>query len=323
MGLFGQADGFAECNRLGSLGVPFLFVISYDKSSIFVSPLSDLDSDIYYKLGAYRNFKPSPLKKSYEFTKSVIDFSEYKKAFDSVIEHIKAGDTYLLNLTFKTPIYTDLSLLEIFGASRARYKLYFKGEFICFSPEKFIEIKDNTISTYPMKGTIDISVPNAKEIILANPKELAEHIMITDLMRNDIGMVASQIRVDDFRYTESIKAGEQELLQVSSKISGTLNTNWRENIGDLLERITPAGSITGTPKKSTMNIISDTEDYDRGFYTGVFGVVDKQKLSSAVMIRFIEKDGEKLYYKSGGGVTLDSDCEAEYEEMIRKVYLPF
>lgn len=323
MAFYSKRDGFLECNRLGSLGVPFLFVISYDKSSIFVSPLSNLDSDIYYKLETYRNFKPSPLEKNYQFTKSVIEFNEYKKAFDSVIEHIKAGDTYLLNLTFKTPIYTDLSLLEIFGASRARYKLYFKGEFICFSPEKFVEIKENIISTYPMKGTIEAIITNAKEIILANPKELAEHIMITDLMRNDIGMVASHIRVDDFRYIESIKAGEQDLLQVSSKISGHLSTDWRENIGDLLERITPAGSITGTPKKSTMDIISSIEEYDRGYYSGVFGLFDGDNLTSSVMIRFVEKDDEKLYYKSGGGITLDSDCEAEYKEMICKVYLPF
>lgn len=323
MAFYSQIDGFAECNHLGLLGVPFLFVISYDKSSIFVSPLSDLDSDIYYKLGTYRNFKPAPLEKKYKFRKSVIDFGEYKKAFDSVIEHIKAGDTYLLNLTFKTPINTDLSLLEIFGASKARYKLYFKSKFICFSPEKFIEIKDNIISTYPMKGTIEANITNAKEIILANSKELAEHIMITDLMRNDIGMVASQIRVDDFRYIESIKAGEKELLQVSSKISGRLNTNWRENIGDILNHITPAGSITGTPKKSTIDIISQIENYDRGYYSGVFGLFDGANLTSSVMIRFIEQNGENIYYKSGGGITLDSDCKDEYNEMVRKVYLPF
>jgi len=323
MAFYSQTDGFAECNRLGMLGVPFLFVISYDKSSIYVSPLSDLDCDIYYKLESYRNFKAAPLEKNYQFRKSVIDFSEYKKAFDSVIEHIKSGDTYLLNLTFKTPIYTDLSLLEIFSAARARYKLYFKDEFICFSPEKFVEIIDNIISTYPMKGTIEANEANAEKIILNNPKELAEHIMITDLMRNDISMVASHIRVDDFRYIESIKAGEHELLQVSSKISGYLSADWRGNIGDILERITPAGSITGTPKKSTMDIISNLENYDRGYYSGVFGVFDGENLASSVMIRFIEKDGEKLYYKSGGGITLDSDCESEYDEMVRKVYLPF
>jgi para-aminobenzoate synthetase component 1 len=214
-------------------------------------------------------------------------------------------------------------LYEIFGAARAKYKLYFKGKFICFSPEKFIEIRNDTISTYPMKGTIDATLPNPKETILNNPKELAEHIMITDLMRNDIGMVANGIRVDEFRYVESIKAGEQELLQVSSKISGKLDTNWQSKIGDILEQVTPAGSITGTPKRKTTQILSLVEDYDRGFYTGVFGIVDGDTLISSVMIRFMEENDGELYYKSGGGITLDSDCESEYEELNRKIYLPF
>ncbi len=323
MPFFSQTEGFAECNRLGSLGKPFLFVISYDKSSIFVSSLDELDSDIYYKLGTYRNFSPKPLTKSYNFTKHIVDFAKYKKSFDSIIWQIEAGNSYLANLTFKTRIDTDLSLYEIFGAARAKYKLYFKGQFICFSPEKFIEIQNDTISTYPMKGTIDANTTNAKDTILNNPKELAEHIMITDLMRNDIGMVANQIRVEDFRYIESIKAGEQELLQVSSKISGKLSSNWRNGIGDLLCKITPAGSVTGTPKKSTVDILSKIEDYERGFYTGVFGIVDNDTLVSSVMIRFIERDNDDLYYKSGGGITLDSDCESEYAEMARKIYLPF
>lgn len=323
MPFFSQIDGFVECNRLGSLAVPFLFVISYDKSSIFVSPLDELDEDIYYKLGSHRNFKPQPLGKSYRFTKSIVDYGDYKTAFDRVIEEIRAGNSYLLNLTFRTPISTDLSLYEIFGASKAKYKLYFKGQFICFSPEKFIEIADDKISTYPMKGTIDASVPNAKEIILENLKELAEHIMITDLMRNDLGMVGEQIRVDEFRYVESIKAGAKELLQVSSKISGKLAPNWGEHIGDLLSNITPAGSITGAPKRKTTEILSVIENYDRGYYTGVFGICEAHKLISSVMIRFIEDIDGELYYKSGGGITADSDCQSEYEELNRKIYLPF
>ena len=72
-----------------------------------------------------------------------------------------------------------------------------------------------------------------------------------------------------------------------------------------------------------MEIIADTENYDRGFYTGIFGVFDGKSLRSGVMIRFIEEDNGTLLYKSGGGITIDSDARSEYEELIDKIYLPF
>ena len=152
---------------------------------------------------------------------------------------------------------------------------------------------------------------------------MAEHVMIVDLMRNDLGIIGKNIKVVSFRDVEKIKAGEKELLQVSSKITATLSTNWKNNIGDILNKLLPAGSITGTPKKSTVNIINEVENFERDFYTGVFGVFDGKSLRSGVMIRFIEKENEKLYYKSGGGITIDSDTKSEYEELIDKIYLPF
>jgi para-aminobenzoate synthetase component 1 len=151
---------------------------------------------------------------------------------------------------------------------------------------------------------------------------MAEHVMIVDLMRNDLGRLGTNIQVKKFRYVEKIKAGNKELLQVSSEITATLPENWRNNLGDILNKLLPAGSITGTPKKSTVDIIARIEDYNREFYTGVFGIFDGENLYSAVMIRFIERENEKLYYKSGGGITLDSSAKSEYEELIDKIYLP-
>ena len=310
-------------NKLGQKREPFLFVLSYDLKEKFVQPLASLDDDILFKIGNQRNYVQTPLKKSYFLEKNSLSFEEYKKALEKVLEEIREGNTYLLNLTFKTPIQSNLSLKEIFTYARAKYKLYFRDKFICFSPEKFIEIEENTISTYPMKGTIEASIPNAKEKILANEKEMAEHVMIVDLMRNDLGIVAKKIKVEQFRYVDKIKAGDKELLQVSSKISAQLPHDWRDNIGSLFERLLPAGSITGTPKISTVNIIDKIENYKRGFYTGVFGIFDGENLYSAVMIRFIEKNGNKLFYKSGGGITIDSDARSEYKELIEKIYLPF
>jgi para-aminobenzoate synthetase component 1 len=172
-----------------------------------------------------------------------------------------------------------------------------------------------------MKGTIDASIHLAKKTILDNEKEMAEHVMIVDLMRNDLGIVGSNIKVENFRYVEKIKAGNKELLQVSSKITATLPSNWQENIGNILNNLTPAGSVTGTPKRSTVNIINNIENYNRGFYTGIFGIYDGKCLNSAVMIRFIEQEPNGLVYKSGGGITLDSSVTSEYKELIDKIYL--
>lgn len=315
--------GFAHINTLAKTRTPFLFIISFDQKKIFAQALDALDDDIYYKLEDWRNYPLKKRTKDFTFSKFPVDFSTYKKALDRVLEEIRSGNTYLLNLTFETPIESSFSLREIFTYAKAKFKLYFKDQFICFSPERFVEINNNTIATYPMKGTIDASLPHAKETILSDAKEMAEHVMIVDLMRNDLGIIGSDVKVEKFRYLETIQAGEKKLLQVSSKITATLPDDWKDNLGTVLQQLLPAGSITGTPKKSTMNIIKHIENFDRGFYTGVFGVFDGESLRSGVMIRFIEKKESALFYKSGGGITIDSDVKSEYEELINKIYLPF
>ncbi|MEA3418696.1 MAG: aminodeoxychorismate synthase component I [Campylobacterota bacterium] len=316
-------SGITRINDLGRDREPFLFIFSYDKQKIFAKALSELDDDIFYKLEDWRNYPVQKREKSYHFSKFPIDFKRYKEALYNIHEEIRSGNTYLLNLTFKTPIETDLTLKEIFTYARAKFKLYFKGEFICFSPERFVEISNNVISTYPMKGTIEASLPDADIQILSDPKEMAEHVMIVDLMRNDLGIIGSNVKVEKFRYIDKIRAGEKELLQISSKITANLPENWKENIGDIIDKLAPAGSITGTPKKYTVEIIDAVENYERGFYTGIFGIFDGQTLRSGVMIRFIEEENGALFYKSGGGITIDSDAQSEYAELLDKIYLPF
>ena len=84
----------------------------------------------------------------------------------------------------------------------------------------------------------------------------------------------------------------------------------------------PAGSISGAPKQKTVEIIQEAESGPRGFYTGVFGYYDGKALDSGVMIRFIEKENDTFYYRSGGGITSKSDLESEYKELIQKIYVP-
>ena len=312
-----------KLNKLGSQKEPFLFVISYDLKDFYIERLSKLPQDIKYKLNSKHTSK---IKHQTTLLKEPISFVEYKKKFDFLQEQIKMGNSYLLNLTAKTKIKTEYSLDEIYEKVHSKFKLKFKKDdsnFVCFSPERFVEIKKNKIYTHPMKGTIDASIPNAQAKILGDIKEMAEHTMVVDLLRNDLSIVASKVRVDKFRYIDKINAGDKKLLQISSKISGHLEDTWHENIGDILTSLLPAGSITGTPKKKTIELLEKIEDYNRGFYTGVFGVYDGKSLDSSVMIRFIEEQDNELFYKSGGGITSDSKVELEYEELQDKIYLPF
>ncbi|MRI83393.1 MAG: aminodeoxychorismate synthase component I [Nitratiruptor sp.] len=303
--------------------IPFLFVIDYAKRNLFVEPIHQLRS-IYFHTPLLRNYTPPPLVQSPRLlSKRPISFEGYRQAFHQVIAAIRAGQTYLLNLTFPTTISMDGDLEALFFTAQAKFKLYFQGRFVCFSPERFVSIdEEGIIRTFPMKGTIDASLPDAKERILADTKEMAEHTMVVDLLRNDLAMVAQRVRVTRFRYVDRIVAGKKELLQVSSQIEGRLPPDWRLHLGQIMDRLLPAGSVTGAPKKSTCAIIEEVEGYDRGFYTGVFGIFDGTRLDSAVMIRYVEAQGEELVYKSGGGITIDSDAKREYQELIEKVYLP-
>ena len=294
-----------------------IFVIDFE-GNIFIEKFEN--SNILIDFNGIKNYTHKDIKKNTTLTKFPVSFKRYKRAFDNVIEEIKNGNSYLLNLTFPTKIKTNLTLEEIFYKAKAKFKIKFKDEFISFSPERFVKIENNKIYTYPMKGTIEAHILNAEEKILNNQKELAEHTMVVDLLRNDLGMIANNIKVNRFRYIDKIKAGDKELLQVSSEIVGDMPKNWVYNWQELLKTILPAGSITGTPKKKTIDIIREVENYDRGFYTGIFGIIDEKNsyLDSAVIIRYIEKGG---VYKSGGGITIDSDLNAEYNEMIDKVYI--
>lgn len=310
---------FSDVNSLASKRIPFLFISDFKAQNLKAIPLDELKSeDIEFLIDENYIYKKHP----HSLEKETLSYKNYKKKFVVVIEKIKAGETYLLNLTQATPIKSSLNLKEIFAHANAHYKLRYKDEFICFSPEKFVQIKDNKINTYPMKGTIDSSIPHAMDKILSDKKEMAEHIMVVDLLRNDLSIKAKNVKVEKFRYITEIDAGDKKLLQVSSHISGELQDNWHVGLGDILESLLPAGSISGTPKKSTLEIIDKIEGYERGYFSGIFGVFDGKNFDSGVMIRFIQNSTDGLIYKSGGGITLDSASKLEYNELNEKIYLP-
>lgn len=304
--------------------VPFFFLFNFDLSRGEILPLQQTEeNNILYSTGEKGNFKQSifPVKEI-GWKKSPVPFEEYERQFNLVKDQIDAGNSYLVNLTFSTPVETNCDLLTLFYAGRSPYKLFYKNEFIHFSPEPFVRIEGDEIASFPMKGTMDAGIPQAEETLLNNSKEINEQYIIVDLIRNDLSIVAREVVVENFRYMERIKTNDKELLTISSKIKGRLMKEFQDRPGDIFRKILPAGSICGAPKKKTLEIITKTETHHRNFYTGIWGIFDGRKIDSCVIIRYLEKQDRNFFYKSGGGITAKSDAATEYQEMIDKIYVP-
>jgi para-aminobenzoate synthetase component 1 len=293
---------------------PFVFIIDFELRKPRIWRLSS--EEILFEINGSGNKSPVTLH-----AKPISSY-DYQKKFDIVMDHLLYGDSFLTNLTIKTKIDINVSLRDLFYACSAHYKFWLKDSFLCFSPETFVKIKDGHIFTYPMKGTIDASIPNAEAKILADQKEMAEHVTIVDLLRNDLSMIADHVRVDRFRYIDKVTTHAGQLLQVSSEISGRLFPSFTQDPAGALLSLLPAGSISGAPKNKTLEVIRAAEGEERGYYTGIFGRYDGYSLDSGVMIRFIEQNNDGLYYRSGGGITTQSDVSLEYQEALDKIYVP-
>ena len=363
-----------KINRLASQDEPFLFVINYQGDKAFIRLLSDINPEEclfdFEGRGNWRenhseemgDFKriyeensreiPKEISEKKKFRGTPLDspiswqiipplYNNYERSFGIVKSNIMAGNSYLTNLTCRVPVSCNLSLEDIFHRAKGKYKLLLRRKrnlnpFVCFSPETFVRIKGGRIYSYPMKGTLDASLPDAEKQLMEDRKEAAEHATIVDLIRNDLSRVAENVRVDKYRYIDVLHTNKGDILQTSSEISGRLPEDYPHHLGEILDAQLPAGSITGAPKDKTMQIIHEAEGYDRGFYTGIMGIYDQGELNSAVMIRFVEEEASpsktekgknsevsrELYFKAGGGITSKSDCRKEYEEVIQKIYLP-
>lgn len=310
-------------NQWGKQKIPFFFAVDFEMKQPLLFKLDDLDATrVLYDINGFSNAQYQGTASTISVQKIPVEFEDYKKKFRKVVAHLEYGDSFLTNLTIRTEIKTSATLKDIFYSAKAKYKLLWGDQFLVFSPEIFVRIQDGKIYSYPMKGTIDASLPDAKEIILNDKKELAEHVTIVDLIRNDLSQVSDNVRVTRFRYIDELKTASKNLFQVSSEITGTLSDDHPNRLGTILLKLLPAGSVSGAPKPKTVEIIRNVEGEDRGYYTGVFGYFDGGNLDSGVMIRFIENRNGKLFYRSGGGITTQSQAMAEYLETIDKVYVP-
>lgn len=311
-------------NRLGGKRTPFFFMIDFEmRTWIVETPESAYQKGIRYDFNGVKNFSENiPSTVAFNIYSKPPAYEHYLSAFNKVMHHLQRGNSYLVNLTFPSRLEINAGLESIFNTARAKYRLLYDKHFVVFSPESFIQIKGGRIATFPMKGTIDASLPDAAQQLLNNQKEQAEHATIVDLLRNDLSRVASQVKVERFRYIDRINSTGKNLLQVSSEISGQLSPDFHQHLGTLLCELLPAGSVSGAPKDMTLKIIKEAEGSERGFYTGIAGVFDGQTLDSCVLIRYIEQKNGEFFYRSGGGITSQSIANDEFRELTDKIYVP-
>lgn len=213
-------------NKFGKESIPFVASISYD------SPDEDIvcteeDAPKYGISYKYCNTTasdttPSEHLPKYNLEAHYIDFESYNDKFNRIKKLLDNGTVELVNLCVKTPLSTDVSLEEIYKHSKASLVVMLNGRFVCFTPEIFTCIEGNTITTYPMKGTISADIPNAQAVLLNNPKEHDEQVGICELMKEELSAVSTDINIDKFRYFTKVKTVKGDIWQTSSQISGSL-----------------------------------------------------------------------------------------------------
>lgn len=249
---------------------------------------------------------------------------QYLERIELAKEQISNGEIYQLCLTNRIEIELEADPLNVFLKLRelnpAPYASYFKvGEHavVCSSPEQFLTVSCSGLATSkPIKGTRARSSDVQEDAMVAaelaaNEKERAENLMIVDLMRNDLGRVceADSVSVPKLFEVESYATVHQLVSTIDGKLQRGLDAL------DALESLFPAGSMTGAPKQRAVQWLRQLEGAERGVYSGVLGFLGSNSSADfGMVIRTIVFDGNKAFIGVGGGLTSDSDPEAEYEE---------
>ena len=316
----------AQLQRAMRTGTPCFFLLDFElqEGLCYLDPIHQPTGEIFFDFPAGKTPDPEGKKVAIELSLQPEGVERYSQRFSIIQQGLLQGDSFLANLTLKTPISTTAGLEDIYLSSHATYRVLLPGRFVSFSPECFITLRGEELSTHPMKGTIDASLPHAADLLCSDYKEGCEHHTIVDLMRNDLNQVALGVRVKRFKYLSALHTSRGELLQMSSEITGLVDRSAETfDIAQLLLPLLPAGSISGAPKARTLELIREAEGEKRGFYTGIAGYFDGKDLDTAVLIRYVEQTPSgDYYYHSGGGITIHSQCEAEYQECLQKIYIP-
>lgn len=259
--------------------------------------------------------------------KSNFTQSEYIRAIQKAKEYIRQGDIYQVNLSQQFTLESRLAAVDIYKRLRQVSPSFFSayldtGEFqiISSSPERFLKLDGDTVTTRPMKGTRPRSGNKAedsrfKKSLVMSQKDKAELLMIVDLERNDLGKVCgyNSVEVPVLRELEEYST----VFQTTATVLGRLLKN-KDRL-DLLRACFPGGSITGCPKIRAMEIIEELEPNRRSIYTGCLGFLSfSGGMDFNILIRSILKKGNELSFGAGGGIVADSDPQKEYQETLVK-----
>ena len=252
---------------------------------------------------------------------------DYLKAIEKAKDYIAKGDIYQVNLSqrFSSSLNCDpfdlyLRLRSINPAPFAAYLDFGEAKIISASPERFLSLRNGVIHTRPIKGTRPRGADASEDSVLAHEllesaKDKAEHLMIVDLERNDLGRVCEfgSVRPTEFITLEKYST----VFHLVSTVSGVVKSGM--DAVDCLTNCFPGGSITGAPKIRSMEIIDELEPTSRSVYTGSIGYISfTGDMDTSIVIRTILVKNNQLYFQVGGGIVTDSDPEAEYQETLDK-----
>lgn len=250
----------------------------------------------------------------------------YLEAIDRIQTYIKDGHSYQVNLSQRFTLENKAEALEIYKRLSQLNPVPFSGFFewegmtiLSGSPERLFEVKDDKIRTRPIAGTrrcgSEEETARFIEELRKDPKEHAEHAMLVDLERNDLGRICNygSVHVKEFMDIVVYKS----IIHTESEVVGTLRED--VNFVDMMRALFPGGTITGVPKIRTMEIIHELETCARGIYTGTMGYFSKcGHMDFNIMIRPILCKDEKAYTHAGGGITCKSKAEREFKETLHK-----
>ena len=254
-------------------------------------------------------------------------FPDYKKKIEKIKQHIKDGDIFqcVFSRRFKGKMEGDLfnTYRILRGLNPSPYMIFMDTGDVQISgasPETLVKKEGNNIVTFPIAGTRPRGKTEKEDILLEHElkndeKELAEHNMLVDLGRNDIGRIAKFGSVDVINYQYILKFSH--VMHITSTVSGEI----REDCDaiDALESLLPAGTLSGAPKIRACQIIDELEPVRRGIYGGAIGYIDfRGNLDMCICIRMAIKKGDDVYVQAGGGIVMDSKPESEYQETENK-----
>ena len=257
------------------------------------------------------------------------DPRQYLQAVQRALDYIGAGDIYQANLSrgWRTTLRPGVQPHQVYRRLRETNPGPFSGvalldgiAVISSSPERLVSVRDGAVTTRPIAGTRPRGADPQADLALArelhaHPKERAEHVMLIDLERNDLGRVceAGSVRVDEFMTIESYS----HVHHIVSNVSGRLRAEVTP--GNVLAAVFPGGTITGCPKIRCMEIIAELEGAPRGAYTGSLGYLNRDgSMDMNILIRSLQLDGRELSLRAGAGIVADSIAERELEETRAK-----